>query len=71
VFSAYDGVRYNVWARRYVKDSGWGALSQIEVNNSGTALFANVAVDGNGRATAAWRQFANGDRKDVWVNRFD
>ncbi|MCK4711196.1 MAG: hypothetical protein KAU21_21475 [Gammaproteobacteria bacterium] len=64
-----DGTRYNIWARYYDVNSGWGAAELIETDNTGSAEYPQVTFDGNGNAIAVWDQ-NNGSWDDVWANRF-
>ena len=66
-----DGVRNNIWANRFVKESGWGTAELIETDNTGSAWGPQVAVDSNGNAVAVWSQLRDGNTFfDIWSNRF-
>jgi hypothetical protein len=47
----------------------WQTEQLIEINNAGDASGAQIALDGNGNATAVWVQF-DGTRNNIWANRF-
>jgi hypothetical protein len=47
----------------------WQTEQLIEINNAGGASGAQIALDGNGNATAVWLQF-DGTRNNIWANRF-
>lgn len=69
VWRQQEGARFDIWANRFVADTGWGTAQKIEVNNSGNANFPQVAVDPAGSAMAVWGQ-SDGTRINVWANRF-
>lgn len=69
VWHHHDGVRYNIWANRYVVGSGWGTAEVIETENLGDAQYPDIAVDQSGNALAVWQQ-ADGIRNNVWSNRY-
>jgi hypothetical protein len=56
-----------IWAKRFVPDSGWGPSIAID-DGSATSGFPDVAVDETGNAVATWRQ---GGAMDIWANRYD
>ena len=64
-----DGTRFNIWANRYVKGTGWQAPELVETNNTGNAGSPQVAMDSNGNAIAAWQQ-NDGTRSNIWANRY-
>jgi hypothetical protein len=70
VWQQSDGTRFNIWARRYVADSGWGTATLIETDNSDNAEFPRVAVDSSGNAIAVWHQ-SDGTRNNIWTNRYE
>ena len=69
VWTQSDGTRYNIWSNRYVVGTGWGTATLIETDNSGSAYFPQVAVDGSGDAIAVWQQ-DDGLRDNIWSNRY-
>jgi methyl-accepting chemotaxis protein len=69
VWLQYDGARYNVCSNRYVRGSGWGIAQLIETDNSGSAMYPQVAADGQGNAVAVWNQ-NDGVRDNIWANRY-
>ena len=71
VWTQSDGTRANIWANRY--DAGtdsWGTAALIEADNSGNAIFPQVAVDASGNAVAVWQQF-DGARFNIQANRYN
>ncbi len=69
VWYQHDGTRNNILANRYVVGVGWGIPTLIEVDNTGDALYPQVAVDGSGNAIAVWYQH-DGTRNNIWSNRY-
>ncbi|MFH1824702.1 MAG: hypothetical protein ABH873_05695 [Candidatus Firestonebacteria bacterium] len=69
VWYQYDGTRWNIWANRYVAGTGWGTVELIETNNTGSALYPQIAVDTNGNGIAVWRQ-SDGTRYNIWANHY-
>ena len=69
VWEQDDGTRRNIWANRYTAGSGWGTAELIESDNAGTAVEAQIAVDGSGNALAVWVQ-DSGTRFNIWANRY-
>ena len=63
-----DGIS-NVWANRYIADSGWGTAVLIETNNTGSAGAPQIALDASGNAIAVWQQ-SDGTRDNIWANRY-
>ncbi|WP_171040648.1 Ig-like domain-containing protein [Marinobacter alexandrii] len=69
VWQQFDGARYNIWANRF--DGGaWGAAERIEIDNAGSAVVPQIALEADGRALAVWQQ-SDGSRDNIWANRFD
>jgi len=64
-----NGVRYNIQANRF-DGSNWGTAELIETDNTGDALWPQIALDGNGNALAVWAQ-DDGTRTNIRVNRFN
>ncbi len=69
VWNQYDGMRFNIWANRYVAGSGWGTAELIETDNVGDATNPQIALDSAGNAIAVWHQF-DGTRNNIWANRY-
>lgn len=66
----FDGVRFNIWANRYLASSqSWGTPQLIESNDSGDASAPRVAIDASGNAVVVFWQF-DGARFNIWANRF-
>lgn len=58
------------WANRHTTSNGWGTAESIGMLPSTIADFViEVAVAQNGDATSVWHQ-RDGDRADVWANRY-
>jgi len=71
VWSQLAGVRENIWASHYTVDDGWSEPVVIELDSiGGTASSPEIAVNGEGKAVAVWREY-NGDRENIWANTFD
>ncbi len=69
VWQQFDGVRYNVWANRYVVGIGWGTPTLIEMDDLGDNFAPQVGIDGTGNAIAVWSHY--GDLGfAVWANRY-
>ncbi|MDH3202924.1 MAG: Ig-like domain-containing protein [Myxococcales bacterium] len=64
-----DGDRNNIWANRFTPGVGWGVAELIETDDAGSALDPDVAVGPDGEAIAVWHQ-SDGDRNNIWANRF-
>lgn len=69
VWRQYDGTRNNIWANRYVVDTGWGNAELIENDNAGLADSPQVTIDANGNAIAVWHQ-SDGTRTNIYANRY-
>ena len=50
-------------------DIGWGVATTIGGDDSGSALYPQVAMDGSGNAIAVWQQY-DGVRSNIWSTRF-
>jgi len=61
--------RTDIWASRFVVDSGWGAPVLLESNDAGNAYDPKVAVDAAGNAVAVWWQF-DATHSDIWASRY-
>ena len=70
VWSQFDGLRKNIWARRYTASTTtWGAPVLVETNNGGDADFPQLALDSVGNALVVWEQ-SDSTRRNIWVNRY-
>jgi hypothetical protein len=69
VWTQYDGTRNNIWANRYEMGWGWGIVTLIETDNTGSAYAPQVAVDTSGNAVAVWYQ-SDGTRINILANRY-
>jgi PKD repeat protein len=65
---------YDVWANRYVADSGWGNEVVIENNDTGDAHEPRIAVDDAGNAIVVWHQMVGpyfpSCPDHIWANRY-
>jgi hypothetical protein len=61
---------YEVWARRYIAGSGWQSPEMVADNDGGGTLRPRAVVDDLGNAFVTWEQY-DGDRLDLWANRFE
>ena len=62
-----DGIRYNIWARRYTPGLGWGTAELVEDDDSGHASNPKVTVDRDGIVTAVWRKDLVGIRASRYM----
>ena len=69
VFEQFDGVRYNIFAKRF-SGGAWGALFLVEQDNAGSATNPQVVLDANGLAHIVWQQ-NDGTRFNIMANTFD
>jgi hypothetical protein len=69
VWEAFDGQRFNIWAKRSVAGLGWGASTQISAHQAGNAFRPRIAMDAQGHAMAVWELQRDGHYK-VWANRY-
>jgi hypothetical protein len=65
-----DGTRDHAWANRFTHTSGWGTAARIEADDAGNAFSPQVAIDSDGNALAVWQK-SDGQRANIWANRFD
>lgn len=56
VWQQFDGIRYNIWANRYINGSVWGTATLIESDDTADASWPQVGVDNSGNAIAVWQQ---------------
>ena len=65
-----DGTRYNIWSNRYaVSTKTWGSPTLIETDDTGDALFPQIAMNASGNAIAVWYQSSNSSYK-IYSNRY-
>lgn len=65
-----DSARVGIWARRFVKGTGWDAATLLDNDVLGNLRFDQLAVDAAGNATLVGnQQIADGSSR-VWVKRF-
>ncbi len=69
VWQQWDGIRFSIYANRYIPDSGWGMSQLIETNNDGDVNNVQIAFDSTGCAIAVWQLFY-GTFANIWANRF-
>ena len=70
VWSQFDGLRKNIWARRYIASTAaWSAPVLIETNNGGDADHPQMALDSIGNALVVWEQ-SDSTRRNIWANRY-
>ena len=67
VWDQYDGIRSNIWTKRF-DGAAWGTAGLIETNNAGGAYSSQIAMDDAGNAIAVWAQY-DGIRSNIWTNR--
>ena len=70
VWDQFDGTLgyYKIWSNRYNAATGiWGTTATIG-NNTGTALFPQIAFDSSGNAVAVWTE--NQGPWKIWSNRY-
>ena len=70
VWQQSDGVSIDIYANRYTTAAGWGTAQRIEIDNTGVAQNAQVALDNSGNAIAVWQQRNGAGRDDIWANRY-
>ena len=64
-----DSARMDIWANRFY-GTAWSAAELIETVNGGVASDPKIAMDNTGRAIAVWQHY-DGNRYNIWANRFD
>ena len=69
VWQQSDGTRSNIWTNRF-NGTSWGTAELIETDNLGHAYSPQIAIDSSGNAIAVWQQH-DGDRYNIWTNRFN
>jgi hypothetical protein len=70
VWKQSDGKRFNIFANRYVNNTGWEGVKQVDngVASQGSASAPLVTYDAAGYAMAAWQE-TDGLNTKTWVNR--
>jgi hypothetical protein len=69
VWQQSDGIRDNIWSKRYTPNDGWGTLQPLETNNLGEAEAPQIAMDAEGNGVAVWRQ-SDGERFNISASRY-
>jgi len=69
VWQQSDGMRDNIWAKRYTPSQGWGTQQPLETDNSGEAEAPQIAIDAEGNGVAVWQQ-SDGERFNIWASRY-
>jgi hypothetical protein len=69
VWEEFDGVRFNIWAKRSTDGMGWGPSQRLDAGHDGNAYSPRIALDVQGNAMAVWEQETDGHYK-VWANRY-
>ena len=69
IWAQNDGMRSNIWTRRYDALTGWETAILIE-NDTGHAGDPRIAFDANGNALAVWTQLSS-SFYSIWTNRYD
>lgn len=70
VWAQSDSVHQNIWAGRFLPETGWGTAQLIETDNAGDADLPRIVIDASGNAIAIWSQ-SDGTHMNVLTNRFD
>lgn len=70
IWSQSDGARFNIWANRFVKGTGWGPPEKIETEDAGDALEPRLAADSSGNVLVVWTQGDGVIREDIMSNRY-
>ena len=62
VWTQNNGIRSDIWYRRYTAGSGWGTATQLSASNVGLANYSpQVAMNANGDAVFSWVNNTAGD----------
>lgn len=62
--------RTDIWSSRYTAaNNTWGTPELVETDDTGYAVFPEIAIDASGNALAIWHQ-AFGTRTDIQANRY-
>jgi hypothetical protein len=68
VWMQIGAIGWDIWTARF--DGGtWSAPEPLEIDDDGSAEYADLGVDGHGNTIAAWTQFY-GDDSAIRVRRF-
>jgi hypothetical protein len=59
----------SIWVNRFVPASGWGTATLLETDDTGNAVFPQIAFDPSGNATTVWVQ-SNGTNWKIWARTF-
>jgi hypothetical protein len=70
VWHESDGAVLNMASNRYRPDAGWGTAQLIEQDDAGDAQYPELAIDGEGNATAVWMQY-DGNFDNIVANRLE
>jgi len=60
----------NIWANRYVAETGWGTAQLIEMDDNSHASFPQVSVNRNGNAIAVWQDMQSVGPLNIWANHY-
>ncbi len=69
VWQQKEGGYYQIWARRYLPDAGWGEAVRLGNGGGGDAFSPQVAMDAAGNALVVWQQ-SDGVWESIWSARF-
>lgn len=69
VWRQSDGFRNNIWAKRFLAETGWGAPELIETDDTGSAGSVSVSIGPDGSALALWNQ-NDGANSNIMANWF-
>jgi hypothetical protein len=75
VWTQSGGPDSQIWANRFIADTGWEGAQAIATPNDGGAFSPQLAVDAHGNASVAWTEstYAEMDTPEFspWAMRFD
>lgn len=63
--------RFDLWAARLPAGEVWDTPLQLETDDAGSALFADLASDGQGRVHAVWVQYLSDYTSDILMRTVD
>ena len=66
VWSQFYGTYRSIWSNRYVDATGWGTAELIQTDDTGHALYPQVAVDVSSNAVVVW--YHAGTEYDIYSN---
>ncbi len=69
VWSAWDGIKHDLWSKTYAPGSGWGTSELVETCDEGDLCDPLLDSDDAGNAVVVWRQF-DGLLWSTWANIF-